>query len=73
VGEWNSEHEENDDGFLGITRNFNCGSSVLRWVLSIMWQFMCEEKSCMFVHAPFPVAKSSVEVTLVQQSGQIKT
>ena len=43
VGEWNSEHEANDDGFLGITRNFNCGSSIFCWCLSGMWESMCEE------------------------------
>jgi hypothetical protein len=26
VGEWTSKYEDADDGFLGISRNFNCES-----------------------------------------------
>ena len=39
VAEWNARFEVNDDGFLGISRNFNCESSLLPgtaalWVLT---------------------------------------
>ena len=37
VGEWTAKHEDKGDGFLGISRSFNCESNKVTFILQA-WQ-----------------------------------
>ena len=37
VAEWNARFETNDDGFLGISRNFNCESLLQTGTAALWW------------------------------------